>query len=87
MIDHKKTINALQDIADYFRACRENVVTHGSEDRRFVIYIEAAEEAAKLLKAQEPIEMTPEEAHAQLEKYGIPRYYQYSYAVGGDKRR
>lgn len=58
MIDRKKMINALRDIADYFCACRKNAVTNGAAARRFEIYVEAAEEAAELLKAQEPRVLT-----------------------------
>lgn len=86
MIDRDKTINALRDIADYFRACRKNAASNGAAARRFEIYVEATEDASELLKAQEPREMMPDEAHAKLEKYGIPKYYLYSCTVGGDER-
>ena len=66
MIDRKKMINALRDIADYFCACRKNAVTNGAAARRFEIYVEAAEDAVELLKAQEPRVMTLDELR-QLE--------------------
>ena len=53
MPDRGKTINALHDIADYFRACRKNAAPDSAAARRFEIYVNAAEEAAELLKAQD----------------------------------
>ena len=52
MTDREKMINALRDMADYFRLCRKHAASKGTAARRFAIYIEAAEDAAELLKAQ-----------------------------------
>lgn len=67
MIDRDKTINALHDMADYFRLCRKNAASNGAAARKFEIYVEAAEDAAELLKAQEPRVLTLEEFEDALD--------------------
>ena len=53
--ENEKMINALRDMADYFRLCRKHAASKGTAARRFTIYVEAAEDAAELLKAQSEI--------------------------------
>ena len=47
MIDCNTQRNALLDIADYFRGCLKNADPDSAAARRFQIYIDAAENAAK----------------------------------------
>ena len=72
-------------LRDYSFRDSEEVYTNGSE----LIPVFRVEQLIEhLLKTREPMEMTPKEAHAKLEKYGIPKYYLYSCAgweeVSGD---
>lgn len=74
--ENEKMINALRDMADYFRVCRKHAASTGTAARRFEIYVEAAEDVAELLKApREPRVMTLKEiddddAYWFEEKYG-----------------
>ena len=82
MIDRDKVIKGLECHAVPGGNCLECPYgKYGVDENGLECENKMAADALELLKAQEPTEMTLEEAHAQLEKYGIPRYYQYSYAV------
>ncbi len=51
-MDLESVHHALNDIKDYFRECRKNARQGGAADRRFDRYIEAVEEADKLILDQ-----------------------------------
>ena len=63
MTKHEKTINALSDIADFFRICRKNKDLNGVQANRLDIYIEALEDAVKRLKAMRVLTIAEEDGH------------------------
>lgn len=80
MIDREKVIRGLECCAVPGGNCLECPYDkYGIEGLKCENKL--VEDALALLKAQEPREMTPEEARAILEKYGIKRDYLYSCAV------
>ena len=72
MIDREKVINGVEHCINPV-SCKGCPYRGKGECVRLLM-----EDALELLKAQEPREMTPEDARANFEKYGIPKYYLYS---------
>ena len=57
MIDREKVIGLLQEAAEYFRGCRNNVSFASKAENHFWELQNAAHEAVELLKEQEETEI------------------------------